>query len=47
VWPAGIEWLHQRRSISPALQARGFSPGEAAGVMGLNFLRVLDAIWGS
>jgi membrane dipeptidase len=47
VWPRGIEWLHQCRSISPALQARGFTADEAAGIMGMNFLRVLTAIWGS
>lgn len=47
VWPRGIEWLHQCSNISPALQARGFSPDEAAGVMGTNFLRVLTTIWGS
>ena len=47
VWPRGIEWLHQCRGISPALQARGFSADEAAGIMGMNFLRVLTAIWGS
>jgi membrane dipeptidase len=47
VWPRGIEWLHQCGGISPALQARGFSPDEAAGVMGMNFLRVLATIWGS
>jgi membrane dipeptidase len=47
VWPRGIEWLHQSRDISPALQARGFSADEAAGVMGSNFLRVLNTIWGS
>ena len=47
VWPRGIEWLHQCRDISQALQARGFSPDEAAGVMGMNFLRVLATIWGS
>jgi membrane dipeptidase len=47
VWPRGIEWLHQCGDISPALQARGFSPGDAAGVMGENFLRVLTTIWGS
>ncbi len=47
VWPRGIEWLHQCRDISQALQARGFSSDEAAGVMGMNFLRVLATIWGS
>lgn len=47
VWPRGIEWLHQCRDILPALQARGFSPDEAAGIMGTNFLRALTAIWGS
>jgi membrane dipeptidase len=47
VWPRGIEWLHQCGGISQALQARGFSPHEAAGVMGTNFLRVLATIWGS
>jgi len=47
VWPRGIEGLHQCRGISPALQARGFSADEAAGIMGMNFLRVLTAIWGS
>jgi Membrane dipeptidase (Peptidase family M19) len=46
-WPRGIEWLHQCRDISRALAARVFSPGEAAGVMGRNFLRVLTTIWGS
>jgi len=46
-WPRGIEWLHQCGSIPLALQARGFSPDEAAGIMGLNFLRVLATIWGS
>jgi membrane dipeptidase len=46
-WPRGIEWLHQSSNVSQALQARGFSPSEAAGVMGLNFLRVLTRIWGS
>ena len=46
-WPRGIEWLHQSAYISPALQARGFSPEEVAGVMGMNFLRVLATIWGS
>jgi membrane dipeptidase len=47
VWPRGIEWLHQSRDIFPALQARGFSPDEAAGIMGMNFLRVLATIWAS
>jgi membrane dipeptidase len=47
VWPRGIEWLHRCKDISPALQARGFSADEAAGVMGTNFLRVLTTIWGS
>jgi membrane dipeptidase len=47
VWPRGIEWLHQCGGISPALQARGFSAEEAAGIMGQNFLRVLATIWGS
>lgn len=46
-WPRGIEWLHQCAGISPALQSRGFSPEEAAGIMGRNFLRVLTTIWGS
>jgi len=46
-WPRGIEWLHQSSDISPALQARGFSPDEATGIMGMNFLRVLTTIWGS
>jgi membrane dipeptidase len=46
-WPHGIEWLHQSSDISPALQARGFSPDEATGIMGMNFLRVLTTIWGS
>jgi membrane dipeptidase len=47
VWPRGIEWLHQCSGISPALQARGFSLDEAAGIMGTNFLNVLARIWGS
>ena len=46
-WPRGIEWLHQCKDISTALQARGFSPDEAAGIMGTNFLHVLARIWGS
>jgi membrane dipeptidase len=46
-WPRGIEWLHQCGGISLALQARGFSLDEAAGVIGLNFLRALATIWGS
>ena len=47
VWPRGIEWLHQCSGISAALQARGFSADEAAGIMGMNFLRVLARIRGS
>jgi membrane dipeptidase len=47
VWPRGIEWLHQCRDIYPALRGRGFSPDEAAGIMGTNFLNVLARIWGS
>jgi membrane dipeptidase len=47
VWPRGIEWFHQCSDISTALQARGFSKDEAAGIMGTNFLRVLARIWGS
>jgi membrane dipeptidase len=46
VWPRGIEWFHQCHDISQALQTRGFSSDEAAGVMGRNFLRVLGTIWG-
>jgi len=46
-WPRGIEWLDQCGGISPALQARGFSPDESAGIMGENFLGALAAIWGS
>jgi microsomal dipeptidase-like Zn-dependent dipeptidase len=46
-WPRGIEWLHRCKGISTALQARGFSVDEAAGVMDANFLRVLTRIWGS
>ena len=47
VWPRGIEWLHQCSDISPALQARGFAPDEAAGIMGMNFMHALTTIWGS
>ena len=46
-WPSGIQGLHECGSIAPALQARGFSPGEVAGIRGANFLRVLTTIWGS
>jgi membrane dipeptidase len=46
IWPSGIEWLHHCKDIAPALQARGFSANEAAGIMGTNFLRALTAIWG-
>ncbi len=46
VWPRGIEWLHRCRNIYPALRGRGFSRGEAVGVMGTNFLNVLATIWG-
>jgi len=47
VWPRGVEWLHQCGGIALALRARGFSPDEVAGIMGMNFLRVLTTIWGS
>jgi membrane dipeptidase len=47
VWPRGIEWLHQARNVAPALQARGFTPAEVTGIMGMNFLRALATIWGS
>jgi membrane dipeptidase len=46
-WPSGIQGLHECGSIAPALQARGFSPGEVAAIRGANFLRVLTTIWGS
>lgn len=47
VWPRGIESLGECRNLPAALQARGFSPDEVAGVMGANFLRTLTTIWGS
>jgi membrane dipeptidase len=45
-WPRGVEWLHQCAAIAPALRARGFSPQEATGIMGISFFRALTTIWG-
>jgi membrane dipeptidase len=47
VWPAGIAWWEDTADIPAALNARGFSDAEVAGVMGENFLRVLRDIWGA
>jgi membrane dipeptidase len=45
VWPTGIAWWEDTANIPAALRARGLSDAEVAGVMGENFLRVLDGLW--
>ena len=45
IWPAGIEDETKVRSIAPALERRGFSPSEVAGIMGENFMRAFEEIW--
>jgi membrane dipeptidase len=44
-WPSGLSWWPDVANLGPALQGRGFSEAEAAGVLGENLLRALDAAW--
>lgn len=46
IWPKGIAGHAEAANIAPALQARGFSEAETHGILGENFLRVFDRIWG-
>jgi membrane dipeptidase len=45
VWPTGIAWFDEVGNLRGRLAQRGFSDAEIAGVMGENFLRVLDELW--
>lgn len=47
IWPVGLEGFAQAGNIAGALSARGFAPAEVRGILGENFLRVFDAVWGS
>jgi membrane dipeptidase len=46
IWPSGIESHAQVPSLRAALLAKGFSAGEADGILGENFLRVFAQTWG-
>jgi membrane dipeptidase len=43
---AGFDSLDDFRSFGGALAQRGFSPDEVEGILGRNFLRVFEAVWG-
>jgi len=45
-WPAGISGHADARNVAGSLRARGFSATETRGILGENFLRVFEAIWG-
>jgi membrane dipeptidase len=45
-WPPGIETHAEVPSLRSALLSAGFSPAEAEGIMGENFLRVFAHSWG-
>jgi membrane dipeptidase len=46
-WPAGIETHAEVPSLRSALLAAGFTPAEADGILGENFLRVFAHSWGA
>lgn len=46
IWPTGIAGHADARNVGSALRARGFSEEEVRGVLGENFLRVFETIWG-
>lgn len=45
-WPTGISGHADAKNVAGALRARGFSATETRGILGENFLRVFEAIWG-
>jgi membrane dipeptidase len=45
-WPSGIAGHADAGNVAGALSARGFSAEETRGILGENFLRVFEGIWG-
>jgi membrane dipeptidase len=46
IWPEGIAGYEDVPDIATALAARGYSQPEITGIMGENFLRVFEQVWG-
>lgn len=46
VFPERIRGFADFRNLAPTLAARGFSEREVAGILGGNFLRVFEQVWG-
>jgi len=46
VYPDGIRGFADFQRLRPALEKRGFSRAEVAGILGGNFLRVFERVWG-
>ena len=47
IFPSGIAGHADAGNIAPALRARGFNDAEVRGILGGNFLRVFQEVWGS
>ncbi len=45
-FPTGIAGHDEAGNVAAALKARGFAPEEITGILGENFLRVFQQIWG-
>ena len=45
LYPSGLERPADIHNVAEALAGAGFAPREVEGVLGVNFLRVFDAVW--
>ena len=45
-WPAGIASFRDFSNIAAGLQRRGYTEPQIRGIMGENFLRVFQQVWG-
>ena len=46
LWPTGIEGHAQASNFATALRQRGYGEEEVRGILGENFLRVFERVWG-
>jgi membrane dipeptidase len=47
VWPTHIRGFTDVPNITTGLSARGFTESQIAGILGENFLRVFQIVWGA
>lgn len=46
IWPTGIAGHDEASNFAAALRARGYGESDVRGILGENFLRVFERIWG-